>query len=287
MYVAFGPGGAGDIVARAVSREMTASLHQPVVVDNRPAPMVADTLVAKSKPDGYSLMATGSGTALTAALFRSPPYDLFKDFAHVSTMAFFSLALVTAADSPFKSVADVIAQAKAQPGKLNIGTVRIGSTQNLTAELFRTLAGIEVVLVPYRSTADLVTALRSRDVQVAVEIVSPLLGQIRAGTLRPLAVTSTQRFGGLPEVPTVAETLPGFDATSWIGISVAAGTPPRIVATLNRHIGLAVASPAVQKVLGEAGMLAQASTPEAMTQRLKDDLLKWRGVIDKAGIERQ
>lgn len=288
LFVALGPGGAGDLVARMVAKKLGESMGQPVVVENRPSPVVAVVTVAKAKPDGYTMMMAGSGTALSSSLFKSLPYDLMGDFTHVSTMASFDLALVTGSQSNFNSVADVLAYAKANPGKLNIGTIRIGSTQHLTAEMFKAMAGIDAVVVPYKTTPDVVTALRSNDVQVAMEILSPVLGQIKGKNIRALAVTSANRFPGLPDVPTVADSgVPGFEASSWNGISVPAQTPPAVVARLGKELQAAMASPEIQKELQAMGIVAGASTSEQMTQRMKNDMAKWKGVIDKAGIPRQ
>lgn len=288
LLVAFAPGGAGDIVGRRIAREMSRGLGQPVVIENRPAPMAADTATARSKPDGHTLVVTGNGTALTSALFKTMPYDLMKDLAHVSTAATFDLAVIAGAASNFHTIGDVLGFAKTHPGKLTIGTVRLGSTQNLTAEMLKSAVGLDAVIVPFRTTADILSALRTGDIQVAVEAVPPILGQIEGKAVRPLAVASSRRFPGLPQVPTLAESgVPGFDVTPWLGFSVAAGTPPAIVDRLAREVQAAVALPEVQRELQAMGMQARASTPEEITQRLRGDLVRWREVIDKAGIERQ
>ncbi|MFZ4288759.1 Bug family tripartite tricarboxylate transporter substrate binding protein [Variovorax sp. HJSM1_2] len=288
LFVALGPGGAGDLVARMLAKKMGESMGQPVVVENRPSPVVAVATVAKAKPDGYTMMMAGSGTALSSSLFKSLPYDLMADFIHVSTMASFDLALVTGSQSSFNSVADVLAYAKANPGKLNIGTIRIGSTQHLSAEMFKSMAGIDVVVVPYKTTPDVVTALRANDVQVAMEILSPVLGQIKGKNIKALAVTSTHRFPGLPDVPTVAESgVPGFEASSWNGISVPARTPAEIVARLGKEVQAAISSPEVLAELQAMGIVASPSTSEQMSLRMKRDMAKWQGVIHKAGIPRQ
>jgi tripartite-type tricarboxylate transporter receptor subunit TctC len=288
FYVAFGPGGAGDIVARLVTRKMSESMGQPIVVENRPAPMVAPLAVAKAKPDGYTLLMAGSGTALTQVLFKTMPYDLMGDFAHVSSLASFDLSLLTGGESEFNSVADVLAFARANPGKLNIGTVRVGSTQNLAAEMFKSMAGIDAVIIPYKTTAEIISALRAKDLHVAIEILPPILGQVTGKVVKPLAMTSNTRFPGLPDVPTLSESgVPGFDASSWNGVSVPAKTPPAIVDRLAKEIQKAVASPDVQKELQALGMVARSSTPEQMTQRMTSDMAKWKAVIDKAGIPKQ
>ena len=233
LVVAFAPGGAGDLVARLVARKMAESTGQPVVIENKPVPVAAVSMVAHAKPDGYTLLMAGSGTALTSALFAKLPYDLMGDFIHVSTLASFDLTLITGSQSGFNSVADVLAYARAHPGKLNIGTVRVGSTQNLAAEMFKAMAGLDAVIVPYKTTGEIISAMRSKDVHVAIEMLPPMLGQIAGKSVKALAVTSGKRFPGLPAVPTLAESgLPGFEASSWNGITVPAGTPPDVVSRL-------------------------------------------------------
>ena len=288
FYVAFAPGGAGDMVARLVAKNMSESMGQPVIIENRPAPLVAMMAVAKSKPDGHALILAGSGTALTSGLFKTLPYDLMADFTHVSSLANFDLALITGDQSGFNSAADVIAFAKANPGKLNIGSVRIGSTQNLSAEMFKSMAGIDAVIVPYKTTGDIVSGLRSNDIQVAFEILSPILTQITSKSIKALALTSSRRFSALPNIPTLSDVaIQGFEASSWHGVSVRAGTPAPIVERLVKEIDKAVKSPEVQKTLLAAGMVPISSSSEQMTQRIQSDIDKWRAVIDKAGIPKQ
>jgi tripartite-type tricarboxylate transporter receptor subunit TctC len=288
FFVAFGPGGAGDVVARVVARKMSESMGQPIVVENRPAPTVAVTTVKNARPDGYALVMAGSGTALTNGLFKSLPYDLMGDFIHVSTLASFDLALITGPKSPLQSPTDVIAYARKNPGKLNIATARIGSTQNLAAEMFKSMAGIDVVIVPYRTTADLLTAVRSGDAHIAFEMLPPILGQIRSDTVKAIAVSSAKRHASLPTVPTVAESgVPGYDAGSWNGVSVPAGTPAAVVARLEKEVATAIASPEVRSELERIGMSPMAGTSQEMSARMRADIAKWSAVIEKAGIEKQ
>jgi tripartite-type tricarboxylate transporter receptor subunit TctC len=290
LVVAFAAGGAGDLVARRIGQKLSENTGQAVVVENRPGAgaAVAAVTVAKSRPDGYTLLLTGNGTSISAALFRSLPYSLARDFRHVSTLAFFDLAMIVGGASEFGSVADVLAYAKANPGRLSIGTARVGSTQHLAAELFKSMAGIDAVCVPYRSTAEMLTALRVKDLPVAFEIVPPILGQINAKAVRVLAVAAARRFPGLPDVPTLAESgVPGYEATSWAGISVPARTPTPVVRRLAQEFERAVAAPEVQESLQSLGFVARASTPEQMTERIEQDMAKWSAVIDKAGIPRQ
>lgn len=290
LVVGFAPGGAGDIIARQVAQKMSGNMGQSVVVENRPGAgaATAAVAVAKAKPDGYTLLLTGNGTAISSVLFKNLPYNLARDFRHVSTLAFFDLALITNGESDFNSVVDVLAYAKANPGKLSIGTSRVGSTQHLAAEMFKSMAGIDAVSIPYKSTGEMLSALRSKDIPVAFEIVSPILGQFSAKAVKPLAVTASRRFPGLPEVPTLAESgVTGFEASSWAGVSVPVNTPTPIVNRLAKEIEVAVASPDVQKALQALGFVARSSTPDQMTQRINQDMTKWKAVIEKAGIPPQ
>ncbi len=288
LYVSFGAGGVGDIVARIFAEKLTKSLGQAVVVENRPIPVMGPTLVAKARPDGYTMVVSGNGTAVTEALFNTLPFDIMKDFTHVSTMASFDMALIAPADSKFNSLADVLAFARANPGKLNIASERVGSTQNLAAEMLRSMAGINVLLVPYKAPGDIIAALHSNDVQLALEHLPAVRSQIAARNVKALAVTSAGRFPGLPQVPTIAESgIPGFEATSWLGISVPAHTPQPVVDRLARDLQLAAASPDVQKALAAASIEPGSSTPQQMTERMRSDVAKWRVVIDKAGIPKQ
>ena len=290
LVVALGPGGAGDIIARRVGQKLSANIGQAVVVENRPGAgaAIAAVMVAKSQPDGYTLLLSGNGSAVSSVLFKSLPYELNRDFRHVSSLASFDLALIVDGQSEFKSVAEIIAYARANPGKLNIGTARIGSTQHLAAELFKSMAGVEATIVPYKSSSEMITALRSRDVQLAFEIIPPILGQIAAKSIRPLGIASNKRFPGLPDLPTVAESgLPGFEATSWAGISVPIKTPTAVVNRLAKEIEAAVNSPDVQAYLQSMGYVARSDTPEQMTQRIHEDMVKWKAVIEKAAIPRQ
>lgn len=290
VVVAFGPGGAGDLVTRRVAQAMSATTGQSVVVENRPGAgaAAAAVIVAKSRPDGYTVLLTGNGTAISSVLFQNLPYNLARDFRHVSSIASFDLGLIVDGQSRFRSVADVIAFAKANPGKLSIGTSRIGSTQHLAAEMFKSMAGIDAISVPYKTTGEMISAVRANDVQVAFEVLSPILGQLSSNAIRAVAVTATRRFPGLPDVPTVAEAgVPGFDASSWAGFSVPAATPTAVVQKLASIVQAAVASPEVQASLQGMGYVASASTPEQMTARMNDDAAKWKKVIVQAEIPLQ
>lgn len=290
IVVPYGPGGAGDLTARIFAQKFTELTKQSAVVLNRPGAGFVNsaTTVAHAKPDGYTAFLLGNGTAIAASLFKSLPYDVQRDFKHVSTISFFDLALIVNGDSPFKSVADVIAAAKAHPGKINIGTIATGSTQNLAADLFKSMAGVNMQVIPYDSTSEVVTALRSKDVQVVFEIVPSVIGQITSKAVRALAVTSATRFSGLPKVPTLAECgLKGYEASSWNGLSVPAGTPAAVVDALAKEAALVLAAPDVKRKMQMLGAEARSSTPAQMTQQVNRDMVKWKGVIQDAGIPRQ
>jgi tripartite-type tricarboxylate transporter receptor subunit TctC len=290
LIVPFAPGGVGDLTARVLAQKMSESMGQQVIVDNRPGAggIVASDAVAKAEPDGYTLLFMTNGNAVSAALFKSLPYDTLKDFAPVSTAAYFDILLLVNADAPYKTVAELLAWAKANPGKLNIGTINIGSTQNLAAELFRSLAGIDAQIVPFKATPDVVTAMKRGDVQLAFEFLAAVKGQIQAGAVKTLAVGTDKRFTGLPGVPTVAESgLPGYIVNSWNGFAAPAKTPRAVVERINKEIHSALGSADVRQRLLELSVVPHPGTPEAMQELLASDIAKWKTVIEKAKIEKQ
>jgi tripartite-type tricarboxylate transporter receptor subunit TctC len=290
FLVPYAPGGVGDITARLVAQKMSENMGQQVIVENRPSAglVVATEMAAKADPDGYTIALIGNGATISASLFKSLPFDLVSSFTHISTIGFFDVALLAAAESRFKTVADVLAYARANPGKLNIGTINIGSTQHLAAELFKSMAGLDAQTVPFRATSAVVTALRSNDVDVAFEILAPVLSQIRSNSLRVLAIGSDRRFPGLPDVPTIIESgLAGYRASSWNGISITARAPKAIIERLNREIAAAVNAPDMQRKLQELGIQGRPSTSEEMRALVVADTAKWKAVIERAGIPPQ
>ncbi|MFM0036829.1 tripartite tricarboxylate transporter substrate binding protein [Paraburkholderia strydomiana] len=286
IVVPYAPGGAGDLTTRVFAQKMTQRSGQPVIVLNRPGAGFANsaTVVAHSRADGYTVFLGGNGVAISSVLFRNLPYRM-SDFRQVSTVAFFSLVVLVDQSSPFRSVADLVAYAKSHPGKLNVATVSTGSTQNLVADLIKARAGVDMQIVPFQTTSEVTTALRGKDVQVAVELIPSVLGQVRAGVVRALAVTSAQRFAGLPQVPTLAESgLAGFDATSWSGLSVPAKTDEAVVQRLAALTQAVLADPDVQQKMRMLGAVAQSSTPQHMSKLVDDDTARWQRVIGQAGI---
>ncbi|MFO1314357.1 MAG: tripartite tricarboxylate transporter substrate binding protein [Burkholderiales bacterium] len=290
LVVGFAPGGVADITARVVAQRLSDQLGQQVIVDNRPSAggIVAAEAVARAEPDGHTLLLMTNGNAVSASLFRTLPYDTLADFAPVSTLGFFDVAVVVPADSGIDSLPALLAFAKANPGKLNIGTINVGSTQNLAAELFRSATGIDATIVPYKGSPAVITALRGHDVQAAFEMLAPVVPQAKGGTVRILAVTSERRFPGLPDVPTVAESgVPGYAATSWNAVAAPAKTPRAVVDRLNREINAALKSPDVVEKLAAQGVTARGGSPEDMQRLVAADVAKWRRVIEQARIERQ
>ena len=290
LVVGFAPGGVADITARVVAQRLSEQLGQQVIVDNRPSAggIVAAEAVAKAEPDGHTLLLMTNGNAVSASLFRALPYDTLADFAPVSTLGFFDVAVVVPADSKIDSVQGLLAFAKANPGKLNIGTINVGSTQNLAAELFKSATALDAIIVPYKGSPAVITALRGHDVQVAFEMLAPVIPQAKGGAVRILAVTSERRFPGLPDVPTVAESgVPGYAATSWNAIAAPAKTPRAVIDRLNREINAALKAPEVVEKLAAQGVTARGGTPEDMRRLVAADVDKWRRVIEQAKIERQ
>lgn len=289
--VPFAPGGVGDLTARVVAQKMTENLGQQVVIDNRPGAgmIMSATAALRAAPDGYTIIQAGNGTAISASLFKSLPYDILKDFTQLSTLAYFDLVMVTGADSKLASVADVIAFARNNPGKLSIGTISIGATQNLAAQLFISMAGIDAQTVPFKGTPAVITAVRSNDVPVAFEILPGVIAQIQSGALKAVAVAPARRSSVLPNTPTIAESgVPGYQASSWTGLSVHAKTPRATVQRLHREIAAAVNSPEVKQKLHDMGATARASaSPEEARKLMISEISKWKAVIERAKIERQ
>ncbi len=287
IVVPFGAGGVADLTARTVAEKLSQSLGQAVVIDNKPGAggVAAGDLVAKAEPDGHTLLLMSNGTAVSAGMFKSLPFDTQHDFAPISTLATFDIAVITAVNSPFKTLGDLIAFAKANPGKLNLGTVNIGSTQNLTAELLKSTAGIDVQIVPFNGTPAVITALRGNQIDAAVEILGPVIPHINSKAVRALAVTGSKRSAVLPDVPTAVESgVPGLVAASWNALAAPAKTPAAIIARLNKDIAAAVNAPDVKAKLRALNMDAQASTPEQTAQLLASETKRWGDVIVRAKI---
>lgn len=285
-------GGAADITARTVGQKLAEALGQPVIVENKPSAggIIAAEQVAKSDPDGHTILLISSGTAASAALFKSLSFDTRKDFAPVSKLASFELVIAVADNSRFKTLNDMMAFAKANPGKLNIGTPQVGTTQNLAAEYFKRAAGVDMQVVPFNGTPPVISALRGGNLDAMVDILGPLMPQIASKALRPLALLGdghTTQLPGIPAAHQAGGSLKKFSAASWNGLAVPANTPKEIVTKLNREITRILALPEVKQRLADLKLVAQSSTPEQLATLLDSDIKRWAEVIERAKIPKQ
>ena len=288
LVVPFGPGGIADLTARTVAQAMSATLKVPMVVDNKPSAgsIVGSAAVAQAAPDGYALLLMSNANAVSTGLFKKLPFDVQKDFAPVGTLGFFDLALFVGAGSKLKSVRELLDLAKARPGKLTLGTIAVGSTQNLSAELFKSRTGIDALIVPYKGTPAVLTALRTGEIDAAFEILGPMLPQLQAKVVRALAVTSDRRFAALPEVPTMREAgVADYEVASWNALAAPAKTPAAVIDKLNAAANEALQSPAVQQRLLGLGVRAQGGTPQQLQALLAAEIRHWGEVIRAAKIE--
>ncbi|MBL8310568.1 MAG: tripartite tricarboxylate transporter substrate binding protein [Burkholderiales bacterium] len=289
------PGGAADITARTVGQKLSEALGQPVIIENKPSAggVVAGEQVAKAEADGHTLLLVSSGTAVSAALFKALPFDTRKDFAAVSKLASFDLAIAVADDGKggrFKTFAEMLAYARANPGKLNVGTPQVGTTQNLAAEYFKNVAGIDVQVVPFNGTPPVIAALRGGSIDAMVDILGALMPQINGRSVRPLVLLGDKRATQLPDVPVAHEAggaLGQFSAASWNGLAVPAKTSKDVIARLNRELVRILALPDVRQKLADLTLVAESSTPEQLAATLERDIVRWSGVIGRARIPRQ
>jgi tripartite-type tricarboxylate transporter receptor subunit TctC len=287
IVVPFAAGGIADIVTRLIADKVGEKLGDRFIVDNQPGAgsIAAARSVLSAPADGYSLILLSNGTAINVPLFKSLSYDPVKDFVPVAGFSSFDLTFTTSAETPYSTLGDFLKDARARPGKLNIGTINVGSTQNLGAELLRVLAGIDAIIIPYRSTPDIMIALLRNDVQLAVEFYATTKPGIDDGKLRLLSTGGEKRSALMPNTPTAAESgVPGYEVGSWNALFAKAGTPPAIIARLNQAVREVVALPDVQKRMSELGLEAQAGAPEEIGARLRSDIAKWTKVIDDAHI---
>jgi tripartite-type tricarboxylate transporter receptor subunit TctC len=290
LVLPFGAGGVADVTARIVADKLSDKLGQRVVIENQPGPggINAARTVVNAQPDGYTLGLLSNGTAISVGLFNHLPFDPVKQFEMVSLIGTFDLVFAVDAGSPYKTLGDFMNAAKAEPGKLNVGTIAVGSTQNLGAELFKSTADAPIQIVPYKNSPDIVVALLRNDVQLMVEFPPSIQGQVNDKKIRILASSAAKRSPLMPNVPTVAESgVPGYDVSSWNGIFAPKGTPKEIIDALNRAVNEAVAMPDVKEKFATLGVVAQGSTPEEVMNRLTADIKKWDAVIAKAGIPKK
>jgi len=290
FVVPFAAGGVADSTARIVADKLGEKLGQRFYVENQPGAggIAAARTVLGAAADGYTLIMLTNGTAVSVSLFEKLPFDPVKDFTPVSSLGFFDFAFVTSASSGFKTLAEFIATAKAKPGALNVGTINVGSTQNLSAELFKTSANIDFTLVPFRGNHEAEVALLQGNVALVVDSYSVLQGNIADGKLRALASSGAVRSESTPDLATVQEGgVAEYDVVSWNALFARAGTPPEVIKTLNTALQDILADAETKKKMLALGIEAKAGTPEAIKQRLTSDIEKWRAVIEKAKIPKQ
>jgi tripartite-type tricarboxylate transporter receptor subunit TctC len=290
LVLPFGAGGVADVTARIIADKLSLKFDQGVYVENMPGPggIAAARAVISAAPDGYTMAYVTNGTAISVAAFNSLPFDPVKDLAMVSMVGTFDLVFVVNAESEFKTLGDFVKAARANPGKLNIGTIAVGGTQNLGGELFKSVGNLSVQIVPYKNSPDIVVALLRNDVQMMVDFPPAVQGQVNDKKLTILATSSPKRSPLMPDVPTVDEGgVKGYEVISWNGVGAPKDTPKEIINTLNKAITEVMAMPDVKEQFAKVGVIAQASTPAELMGRLTGDIKKWNDVIEKAGIPKK
>jgi tripartite-type tricarboxylate transporter receptor subunit TctC len=290
LTIGFAAGGNGDIIARIVAEGLTPRLGQPVIVEPRPGAggNTASARVAKLPPDGYSLITLTGGHAVSGALYKSLPFEPIEDFQMISTVGYQSFMIAVRADNPIKTVADLVAAAKAAPGRLTYSSVGVGSTQHLAGEWFCSLTGVTMTHVPYRSGSATMSDLLGGQIDVAFDTITVIDPQFRAGKAHVLGVTSGTRWWSTPDVAPVADTVPGYDVRTWVGVAAPKGLPAPILKQLNDAMRSALADPAVADRLRKTGgMDVKPSSPDEMRTMVAGQVARWKKVVADAKIPQQ
>jgi tripartite-type tricarboxylate transporter receptor subunit TctC len=288
LIVPFAPGGGTDLTARAIAQKLTEAWGQPVIVDNRPGAngTIGVEMAARSAPDGYTLTMITSSHSVNVSLYKNLPYDLIRDLAPITQATTQPYVLVTNPSLPVKSVAELIALAKAKPGALNYGSSGIGGLSHLSGALFAALAHIRITHIPYKGGAPAMAEVISGQIDMLFSTLLQSHAQIEAGKLRPLAVTTSRRSPAAPQLPTMIEAgVPGFQVAGWYGVLAPAGTPPAIIAKLNKEIVRILHLPEVREHLAADGSEPVGSTPDEFAAHIKSEVSKWRQVIVEADIK--
>jgi tripartite-type tricarboxylate transporter receptor subunit TctC len=281
-------GSATDIIARLFSQFLSEKLGQQFIVEAKPGAggNIATEFVVRQPPDGYTLMMVNSQNTINAALHEKLSFDFVKDMAPVTMVERVPLVMEVHPSVPAKSIPEFIAYAKANPGKLNVASAGIGGPQHMAAELFKFMAGVNMTHIPYRGSTPAIADLIAGQVQVMFDVTVTALPQIRAGKLRPLGVTTTERLPFLADVPTIDSVLKGYEAAGWIGVGAPKGTPPAIIATLSKQLNAAVQDPTIRKRVEDLGAVVEPpNTPEQFAKFIVENIDKWRKVIKAAGIK--
>jgi tripartite-type tricarboxylate transporter receptor subunit TctC len=285
----FAAGGNGDVVSRIVAEALSPRLGQPVIVEARPGAggNTASARLAKAEPDGYTLISLTGGHAVSAAIYKSLPFDPLDDFQMVSVYGYQAFMIAVRKDSPIASMADLIAAAKSAPGKLTYSSVGVGSTQHLAGALLCAMAGVEMTHVPYRGGTAPMTDLLGGQIDLSVDTITVIEPQVRSGNVRALGVTSAAKWWSLPDIVPVAETVPGYDVQTWLGLAAPKGTPAPVVQRLNAAMRLGLADAQVEARLRKIGMDVRASSPEEMRALVGAQIAKWKKVVADAKIPQQ
>ena len=290
LILPFGAGGVADVTARLVTEKLGERLGQRFVIENMPGAggINAARAVLAAPADGYTLALFSNGTAISVSLFKNLTFNPAADFVPVSSMGYFEFIFVTQAGTPYPTLAEFVKAAKQRPGGLNVGTINVGSTQNLAAQLFKSTAGVDVTIVPFRSSPEVLIALLRGDIQMAIENYSAVQSHIADKAAIAVSSSGPVRMTFLPELPTVKEAGGGdFEARSWNAIFAPKGTPPEVVKTLNAALREVLQAPDMKKRALDLGIDTKASSPEEILDRLKSDIGKWAEVIERAGIAKQ
>lgn len=285
MVVGWPPGGASDVVARIVADGMSRGLGQPVIVDNRPGAggNIGAHLVARAAPDGYTIFLATTSFGTNPSLFKDLPFDAVKDFTPVSLVATSPFTLVVNNSVPVTTVRELIDLAKASPGKLNYGSHGPGSTAHLAAELFKSMTGTNIVMVPYKGGPPAVTGLLANEVQVMFDSALTVLPLAKSGKVRLLGTTGSARSSVAPDTPTIGETVPGYEVTTWFGILAPAGIPADALARLNKEIRVALEVPETKERIARVGGQAVSSSPEETSALVAKEIKKWAKVVQESG----
>ena len=289
LVTPFAPGGSTDAVGRLLAPKLSERLGQNVLIENRPGAggMIGSAMVARATPDGHTLLMPSGAFTAQAASVKKLPYDALNDFDWVTMMLTYPFVVVVKGDSPMRTMGDLISEAKRRPSKLNYGSVGIGSVFHLAAELFNSMARVETVHVPFKGGAEPVTALMGGQIDVIFTTLTGATPHINAKRMWPLAVTSLERSRHLPDVPTAAQTLPGFEVTSFAGIAAPRGTPRPVIERLNKAFREALTDPEINKRLTDLGGDVQPSTPEALRRHAAAEIAKWSRIVAERKIEVQ
>jgi tripartite-type tricarboxylate transporter receptor subunit TctC len=287
LIVGFPPGGVTDLGARIMGEWLSGRLNQPFVIENRPgaSTQLAAETVVRAPADGYTLLMASSTNAINVALYNKHSYDFVRDIAPVASILRFPLVLEVHPSLPVKTVPELIAYARANPGQVNLASFGTGTGSHLAGELFKMMAGIKMVHVPYRGSGPMLVDLLAGQVQAAFDNLPSSIEHIRAGRLRPLAVTTAVRLELLPDIPAVKETLPGYEASAWIGIGAPANTPADVIATLNEEINAGLADPQIHARAGNLSAIMLPGSPADFGKLIADDVVKWTRVIRTADIK--